>query len=273
MVQLTITRFAKFAMPIFTIYSYVAVNPSTRRQAGEDEPTFRRKMKENPGEWQKLMEEIAKSTRDEVSTSLPDPMRWREDVGELVKLTGLRREDFREDEAGYVTAVAKIVSPPVLPATMPSLPDHFVNLHLVEDVISELLDCAPNTEMRGVVLTGIGGAGKSVIASAVVRDKRIRRHFADGVLWLGQESGDFSEQRFLLKLDKLAQQFEEVVLSRRYRQGRDSQYNLNEFQSVSDAQGFFKMWQNKFNLQCLLVVDNTWNVVRRAFLHSLQILR
>ena len=247
-----------------------------RRQAGDDEPAFRLNMKENPWKWQKLMEEVAGATRVEGSSRLPDPMCWREDLRELSKLTGLRREDFREDEDDkreYVTAVAKMVSSPVLPAIVPPLPDHFVNLHIVEDVISKLLDCALNTEKRGVVLTGIGGAGKSVIASAVVRDKRIRRQFADGVLWLDQEPGEYNELLFLLKLNKLSQQFEEVVLSRHYRQGRDTQYTLNDFQSVSGAQDFFKMWQNKFNLQCLLVVDNTWNVVRRTFLHSFQILR
>lgn len=224
-------------------------------------------MNASPVEWQRLMREVVASTRDGGCTSLPDPMCWREDVGKLAKLTGLRRNDFEEDEEDkkYVTAVAKLVTPPGLPALLPPLPEHFVNVQLVNEVILKLLD-RTSTEMPGVVLIGMGGSGKSVIASAVVRDKRIRRRFADGVLWLDQdqERGNFSEERFLHELDKLAHQFEEVVLSRRCRQGRVSEYNLGRFKSVSSAQGFFSMWQQKFNLQCLLVVDNTWNVVRRS---------
>lgn len=221
--------------------------------------------------WQALMDEIGGFKGEEGPkrrTSLPDPLCWRDDVGKLAELTGLRRKDFGEDEAAYVAAVAKTVSPPMLPATLPPSPDHSVELPLVDDVILQLLPGAHQAEMRSVVLTGMGGAGKSVIASAVVRDKRIRRHFADGVLWLDGEPGEYSEKRFLLQLDKLAQQFEEVVLSRCYRQGTDSQYNLGPFASVSGAQRLFQMWQKKFDLRCLLVVDNTWNLVRRFYLYS-----
>ncbi|CAM9733325.1 unnamed protein product [Scytosiphon promiscuus] len=232
------------------------------RQAGDDEPAFRLRMKENPGEWQILMEEIAASTRDG-SSSLPDPMWWREDLRKFIEVTGLRRENFREDkgdERDFVTAVAKVVAPPVLPGIVPPLPDHFVNVPLVDSLVSELLGCTTNNVVRGTALTGMGGAGKSVIASAVVRDKRIRRHFTDGVLWLDQEPGEYNEDIFLLELKKLAQQFEEVVLSRHYRQGRDVQYNMGDLTSVSRAQGLFQMWQKKYGLRCLLVVDNTWNV-------------
>ncbi|CAM9768461.1 unnamed protein product [Scytosiphon promiscuus] len=247
------------------------------RQAGDDELAFRLRMKENPSEWRKLMEEVAASTRKESSSSLPDPMCWRKDLRELSKLTGLRRENFggdKENKGDFENAVAKMVAPPVLPGVIPPVPDHFVNVHLVDDVISELLGCTMNTGGRGVVLTGMGGAGKSVIASAVVRDKRIRRHFTDGVLWLDQEPGEYNEELFLLKLNKLAQQFEEVVLSRHYRQGRHVQYNMGYLTSVTGAQRLFQMWQTKYNLRCLLVVDNAWDVqiLEAASLMGFQIL-
>lgn len=67
-----------------------------------------------------LMDKVGGSTRDEGSTRLsrlPGPLCWLTDVGELAKLTALRREDSGEDEAGYlVTVAAKMVSPPMLPS-------------------------------------------------------------------------------------------------------------------------------------------------------------
>lgn len=232
-----------------------------RRQAGEDKNSFRDKMESDPEAWRALMEKTALSTRATDLASLPDPGFWREDVGLLAKLTGLRRSDFREDKASYVKAIAGMLSPPRLPDTVPALPDQFVKPSLVDSVISELLAISPGIS-RGVVLTGIGGAGKSVIASAVARDKSVRRRFSDGVLWVKDDPQEFGENNLLRQLKTLAEQFRELVLARHYRQGHAFQYDKPGFKGLRDAQDFFAMWQQKYDLQCLLVVDSAWTVVR-----------
>lgn len=219
-------------------------------------------MKSEPEAWRALMDKTALSTRAADFASLPDPVYWRDDVGALAELTGLRRSDFGEDDAGYVKAIAGMLSPPRLPDTVPSLPDQFVKPSLVDSVISELLDSSPGTSRGSVVLTGIGGAGKSVIASAVARDKGVRRHFSDGVLWINDDPQEFNETKLLIQLKTLAKQFRELVLARHYRQGHAFQYDVPHFKDLRDAQEFFPMWQKKYDLQCLLVVDSAWTVVR-----------
>ena len=209
------------------------------------------------------MDEIGGAQRKEKSTSVPDRRSWRQDIDKLAPLTGLRFETFEGDERRYAAAAARIVSPPRLPAILPALPAHFVKPPLVENIVLALTSSSVMTQTRGVVIFGIGGSGKSVIASAVARDKTLRRHFRDGVLWLKDEPGNFSEERFLGQLNALAQQFRDLVLVRHYRQGRDSQYADVLFRDHKLARDFFPMWQKKFDLRCLLVVDGVWNVVRR----------
>lgn len=214
------------------------------------------------------MDEIGAGQRFEESTSLPDPRFWREDVKRLVPLTGLRFEKgFKGDEQSYASTVARMVSPPKLPDNLPTLPDYFVKPPLVDDVIAKLRRSKEIT--RGVVVTGIGGAGKSLIASAVACDKAITRHFKDGVLWLDDNhTDDFNEQMFLGQLNVLARQFRDLVLTRRFRQGRDGlQYDDIQFEDERVARAFFPMWQKKYELQCLLVVDGVWNKVWYLF-HS-----
>lgn len=236
------------------------------RRAGDDHRDFCEKLKANPVDWCDFMAAISDSTGDATSTSLPDPLQWREYVENLGSLTGLRRKDFGEDESGYVKAIATMVSPPRRPENMPLLPDHFVKPAIVDDVISKFLETITERNAHHVVLTGMGGAGKSLIASAVIRDKLLLRHFEHGVLWLNDEARDYDEPNFLLNLNNLAAQFQDLVLSRFYRQGRASQYQPVNFTTVQDAQKYFLMWKNKQTLKCLLVVDSAWNLVRPLLL-------
>lgn len=214
--------------------------------------------------WRAFLEKIAKSTHKGDWSSLPDPSSWLEDIVQLSDLTGLRWKDFEGDEQRYLHVVAWTVSPPRLPDSVPQLPDHYVQPPLFTEAKSLLLQINPEAS-RGLVLTGMGGMGKSVIASACARDKDIRRRFGDGVLWLKDEPGDYSETRLVSRLSALAKQFTEMVLARHYRQGRTSQYSDNpNFKDLEDAQEFFPMWQRKYDLECLLIVDNVWNVVSNS---------
>ena len=214
-------------------------------------------MKAKPTSWRKLMDEIACHARDVKSSGLPDPLVWRQDVAKLMSLTGLRLEQFGQGEGCYAQTIALKLSPPKIPESVPPLPDHFVAPALAENVTTELF------RTRCVALTGMGGAGKSVIASVIARNKSIRRRFCDGVLWLMDgKSSDNRSCRLLEQLRALAAQFRDLVLIRHYRQGLEKQFDEFNFTDLEHAQEYFPMWRKKFDLQCLLVVDNVWNSVR-----------
>lgn len=203
------------------------------------------------------MDEVRGSTFNATPTNTPNSLNWCDDVEKIASRTGLRREDFDKDEQSYLKAITSMVSPPRLPDTMPPLPDHFVKPALVDDVILKF-----HNNTRNIVLTGMGGAGKSLIASAVVQSKDTRRYFYDGILWFNDEAHRYNERIFLLKLKCLANQFQALVLSRFFRQGRVFQFKPIDFKTVQDAQKYFHEWQKRHNLRCLLVVDNVWNLVR-----------
>lgn len=224
----------------------------------------------NPETWGKFMVEVRGSTRNAESTTPPDRSHWRQDVEKLAKLTGLPFEGFKGDEPSYIATIATMVSPPTLPDTVPSLPHYFVTPTVVDHVISKLLDNGGGTNTPHAVVTGMGGSGKSLIASAVVRDKIIRRYFSDGILWLNDNAYGYTEDNFLQNLMVLAKQFQELVLRGRYWQGRVFQYESIAFNAIQDAQEYFLEWKKRHNLTCLLVVDNTWNMVRhKVFLMGL----
>lgn len=233
-----------------------------RSQAGDDEDdACRLKMEGDPTMWRTLMNEIAPCTGSPGSRDLPDPRSWRDNLRELRKLTGLRRKDFGDDEAHYMKAIARMVSPPGLPDGVVSLPEQFIRPPVVDAVILALQGSVSMEVASHVVLTGMGGVGKTLVASAVARDKSIRRFFSDGVLWIKDRPGDSSAERLLLQLDALARQFEEIVLARHHRQGNTAQQFVDKFDNAQRAQNFFRMWQAKRNLKCLLVVDSAWNRV------------
>ena len=81
-------------------------------------------------------------------------------------------------------------TPPV-PLQMPPLPDHFVERPEQQNAVkAELLN---ETTKQGTLVVsaiyGLGGIGKSVLASKLAHDAEIQAHFADGILWatLGQK--------------------------------------------------------------------------------------
>lgn len=69
------------------------------------------------------------------------------------------------------------------PAAALALPASFVvRTSLMSEVVGNLT--AANAPRSPYVLQGSGGAGKTVLASAVVRNEEIRKHFGQGIFWL-----------------------------------------------------------------------------------------
>jgi hypothetical protein len=84
------------------------------------------------------------------------------------------------------------------PFMAPSLPEHFVpRPEKSEEIKRRLLTC--NSDNPGVLvisaLHGLGGIGKTVLASVLAYDKDIQRRYSDGILWvtLGQKPDVLSQ--------------------------------------------------------------------------------
>ena len=105
-------------------------------------------------------------------------------------------EDFRDDER-YIFHLDQLIRQllePIPPLgkllEVPALPPHFVSrtgqLEAVRDAL--LADIvAPvvvDSLSARVGIHGMGGIGKSVIASALAHDRRLRQGFPDGIAWL-----------------------------------------------------------------------------------------
>jgi hypothetical protein len=109
----------------------------------------------------------------------------------------LHTEDFRDDaryEFGLDNLVRQLSQPP--PAlgkliAVPSLPAHYLagteRVNALRDALWADLDrpvVIGGTAAR-VGVHGMGGIGKSVLAAALAKDRKIRKAFPDGIVWVG----------------------------------------------------------------------------------------
>ena len=125
----------------------------------------------------------------------------------------LHAEDFRDDAAYDVhlanlirqlsepiPPVGKLVAVPELPACFITQPDRIKTLR---DLL--LIDLQKPVVVSGVAarvgLQGMGGIGKSVLASALAHRPEVRRAFPDGIFWitLGQKPQLAEQQRWLAR--------------------------------------------------------------------------
>lgn len=167
------------------------------------------------------------------------------------ELARLHCPDCREQRP-YEDALAevlRVLNDPIPPlgnlVGVPELPPHYLsrseNLQTLENFL--LADANRPVVMTGtsrkVGLCGMGGAGKSVIASGLARDCEVRRSFSDGIFWLtvGQEPTLTTLQIQLAKaLGSDRQIFEDV------QEGRE---HLREL---------------LVNKVCLLILDDIWQL-------------
>lgn len=103
-----------------------------------------------------------------------------------------------------IARLEDILQPPPLPklAAIPSAAislsgTHVSRPNLLGRAIGTLTDLA--LAKAPCVLAGMGGAGKTVLASAVVRNDKVREHFRAGVFWLGVGRGAKDKLHALLQ--------------------------------------------------------------------------
>ena len=113
-------------------------------------------------------------------------------TGQLSKLWRLVRR-VREDQGHRLASAHSLV---------PSLPGRYVERPaLLGELVRLVVDRA--TAGRPVSLVGMGGAGKTVLASAVTEVPEVRRRFRDGVAWVsvGRRSLPEAQAQLAIQLD------------------------------------------------------------------------
>jgi WD40 repeat protein len=157
--------------------------------------------------------------------------------------------DFRNDGryAARLETLLRQLSEHVAPMgkliAVPSLPPHFLRR---PDRLRALKDAVLADLHRPVVITGtvartgihgMGGIGKSVLASALARDHEVRRGFPDGVFWVG-----------------IGQQPTLVTLQRRVAQALGDSGHFD-----SEPQGKGKLHELLEHKAVLFVLDDVWD--------------
>ena len=162
----------------------------------------------------------------------------------------LDARDFRND-TGYTSELSSLLrqlSEPVPPMGkligVPSLPPHFLEQPnrlrtLKEAVMADLVrpEVVTGTSCR-VGMHGMGGIGKSVLASALAHDSETRRAFPDGIYWIR-----FGQKPEILGLQRsLANQLGDIT----------------HYDTIENARvGLGKLLSEQ---RVLLILDDVWDV-------------
>jgi len=97
----------------------------------------------------------------------------------------LSREDLRELFPDWPEE--ELMPVPGIEMQTDRLPEWYVAREgLIEEVKEKLMD---PTWKHGIMLHGMGGAGKTILAKAVALDDEVRSYFEGGVLWAGLQEG------------------------------------------------------------------------------------
>ncbi|CAM9102671.1 unnamed protein product, partial [Sphacelaria rigidula] len=112
----------------------------------------------------------------------------------------------------------------------------------VSEIVSHLT--APDASSTPYALFGMGGAGKTTLASSVVRNPDVRKHFQGGIFWLTVGRG--GESQLLALLEGLAAK---VIVS---------PTGLRDFNSEEEVVRSLTAAISEDKLPRLVVVDDVW---------------
>ena len=137
-----------------------------------------------------------------------------------------------------------------IPRAAPRLPRTNVKrIALLERVVCGLIDHQRNTTAT-VCLWGMGGGGKTVLASSVVRDDRVRSSFRHGIFWL--RINQLGKSNITLFLDQLARELAAAPSNLPH-------HCPYRFDSANEASRHLYAVLNQNKLRCLVVLDNVWH--------------
>ena len=137
-----------------------------------------------------------------------------------------------------------------IPLAVPSLPKAYVNrTGIKQEVVDGLINEKRNATAT-VALWGMGGRGKTVLASSVVRDNGVQSSFKHGIFWFhfGQQ-GKASVDLILRQLAR------ELAVA-----PTDTPILCpNQFHSTDEAARHVSAIIELKHLRCLVVLDNIWD--------------
>lgn len=137
-----------------------------------------------------------------------------------------------------------------IPREAPVLPTTFVQrTAMLEGLVADLTDPQRSASATHCLL-GMGGGGKTLIASSVVRDHRVRGSFKHGVFWVpvGREGKDVA-----LFLERLAVELSRVPTDK-------PRSCPDRFNGAEEALRHLSAVRAENDLRCLVVLDNVWDV-------------
>lgn len=137
-----------------------------------------------------------------------------------------------------------------VPREAPVLPSTYVQrVPLMERVAQDLVN--PTRSPSAIhCLVGMGGVGKSLLASSVVRDDRVRSSFRDGIFWVtvGRDQSNIA-----LLLEHLARVHAAAPT--------DTPYHCpHRFDGAEEVARHLSAVLSKNGSRSLLVLDDVWNV-------------
>ena len=138
-----------------------------------------------------------------------------------------------------------------IPPAVPTLPKAYVERTAMQkEAVSGLVNEERNATAT-VSLWGLGGGGKTVLASSVVRDNRVQSSFKHGIFWFhfGQEG----KASVALILEELAHELAVAPTDTPH-------FCPNKFDSPDEAARHISATIKSKNLRCLVVLDNVWDV-------------
>eukprot|EP00752_Nemacystus_decipiens_P014758 g13139.t2 len=141
-----------------------------------------------------------------------------------------------------------------IPRGAPTLPTTYAQRTvMLRGVVADLTDSHRSASAAHCLL-GRGGVGKTLMASSVVRDDRVRASFKDGVFWVtvGREGKDVA-----LLLEHLA-----VELEARAPADKKQPNNAcpDRFNGAGEVLRHLSAVRKQNGLRCLVVLDNVWDV-------------